>query len=75
MEYYIKYQLSTGLPVRLFRIALDEEAETIATAEWDSQAGEWIDSDRIIDYRMSGDVRVEAVSEGEARRYQPLAVP
>jgi hypothetical protein len=75
MEYYIMYELSTGRPVRLFRIDLDDEAETIFTAEWDSQAGEWIDSDRIIGYRMSGDVRVEAVSEAEARRFQPLAVP
>ena len=75
MDYYIKYELSSGLPVRLFRIALDNEAQTIFTAEWDPKAGQWTDSDQIIGYLMSGDVRVDAVSEAEARRFQPLAVP
>jgi hypothetical protein len=75
MQYYIMYDLSTGRPVWLWRVELDDEAETIFSAEWDPKASEWADSDQIIGYLMSGDVRVEAVSEAEARRFRPLAVP
>lgn len=60
-----------GTPYVLFRMDIDDEAETLDCWLWSQ--GEWVDYDRLLLYVTDGDPRVDEISEEQAREFEPSA--
>jgi hypothetical protein len=57
-------------PLVMFRLNIDDEAETLTEQEWN---GEWKESNRIVGYLVDGDPRIIEVDEADAMGVFPEA--
>ena len=57
----------------LFRMEIDDEAETMDTELWDIVTKQWVEYPRLALYVIDGDPRLEEIGEDEARRFAPDA--
>lgn len=57
----------------LFRMEIDDEAETMDTELWDIVSKQWVEYPRLALYVIDGDPRLEEIDEDQARRFAPDA--
>ena len=68
-RYFLKVD-SEDKPLVMFRLNIDDEAETLTEQEWN---GEWKESNRIVGYLVDGDPRIIEVDEADAMGVFPEA--
>ena len=69
IRYWVKTDLNDN-PLTLFRLLIDDEAQTIAEQEWH---GQWEDTDRLVRALSRGEFEYEEVGEETAQRLFPDA--
>lgn len=58
----------------LFRMDMDDDAQTMATFMWDRQADDWVDDNaRLVGYLVKGDPRLDEITQQQAQDFAPRA--
>lgn len=75
MRYFVRFYYQNSVPeaVLLYRLDIDNLAETLTEEQWDDANGVWIPTDRIMPVLILGDTDIEEVDASSAQKFFPLA--
>jgi len=75
MRYFVRFYYQNLMPVAhlLFRLEIDNLAETLTEEQWDDANGVWIPTDRIMPVLILGNTDIEEVDAISAQKFFPLA--
>ena len=75
MRYFIRFYYQNSVPeaVLLYRLDIDNLAETLTEEQWDDANGVWIPTDRIMPVLVLGNTDIEEVDAIRAQKFFSLA--
>jgi len=75
MRYFVRFHYLNSMPVAhlLFRLDIDNLAETLTEEQWDDANGVWIPTDRIMPVLVLGNTDIEEVDAISAQKFFPSA--
>ena len=75
MRYFVRFYYQNLIPeaVLLFRLDIDNLAETLTEEQWDDANGVWIPTDRIMPVLILGNTDIDEVDADNAQKFFPQA--